>query len=63
MAQKKNKNLDLSSVTFDTFKEGSTIAGGSVTGVDSSALSIPTGQTFGGIAVSSASFVQYGSTE
>jgi hypothetical protein len=62
MAKKTNSNVDLSSVTFDSFKQGSTIASGSVTGVGSSALTLGAGQTFGGITVSSASFTQYGTT-
>lgn len=60
MAKKSNPNIDISSVTFDSFKQGSTIVGGTVTDVGSSALTVSAGQTFGGFTVSSASFTQYG---
>lgn len=43
MAQRTNGNVDLGSVTFDSFKQGSTIAGGSVVGVSSGALNIASG--------------------
>lgn len=62
MAKKTNPNIDLSSVTFDSFKQGSTIVGGTITDVGSSALTVSAGQTFGGFTVSSASFTQYGTS-